>query len=233
MVEDFWKNRELFRQWVEDAKVKARVTTLQEVSIAIGAGRTTLVKYVQTNESQLHKPGIELLKKLGDFLERDYRLLLDQPENQVPWLDPTNRSYNLITNQVPIPKLSLNLCAGDGIPVYENDEVTIGTITFNEHWIRNKLNAMPEKLRIHDIEGDSMEPTLNDGDLVLVDLGAPDRYKDGLWVVRLNDVVHVKRVQHMPNNQFQASSDNTVYRPFFLDDSSQLIGRVVWTSRTL
>jgi hypothetical protein len=39
-----------------------------------------------------------------------------------------------------------------------------------QSWIRHKLKASPSQLRIMHVEGDSMVPTLHDGDEVLVDM---------------------------------------------------------------
>jgi hypothetical protein len=65
-MEDFWKQREIFRQWVEDGKKKAGVTTVHDLSEIIGAGRNTLPTCVKSTSAR--KPGQELLKNLATIL---------------------------------------------------------------------------------------------------------------------------------------------------------------------
>jgi len=85
MAKDFWGQREAFREWVALAKAKLNAPTNAAVSEYLGIAPTSLYKYLSPNGT--HKPGAEVLKKLGDLIGRDYRLLLDGPTTQPAWLD--------------------------------------------------------------------------------------------------------------------------------------------------
>ena len=50
-------------------------------------------------------------------------------------------------------------------------------------------------MRLMTVMGDSMEPTLFDGDLVLVDLSRKDLAQEGIFAVRIYDGLAVKRLQ--------------------------------------
>ena len=85
MAADFWKQRGIFRGWVEEAKQKLGAPSNAAVSERLGLTPSTLYKYLSA--SATHKPSPEALKKLGDLIGRDYRLLMDGPEHGPGWLD--------------------------------------------------------------------------------------------------------------------------------------------------
>src|SRR3546814_1910347 len=80
-----------------------------------------------------------------------------------------------------------------------------------------------------------MAPTLSDGDDILVDGGdAAGRLRDGIYVLRMDDGLMVKRIARAPGpGRIAVISDNPQYRSW--DDlpmaAVQLVGRVVWTGR--
>jgi len=84
MAKDFWGQREAFREWVAEARTKLDAPSNAAVSKYLGIAPTSLYKYLSPNET--HKPGADVLKKLGDLIGRDYRLLLDSPAAQPAWL---------------------------------------------------------------------------------------------------------------------------------------------------
>jgi len=80
--------------------------------------------------------------------------------------------------------------------------------------------------------GKNAEPALRNKDRVLVHLcGLESGFKAGVWMLKVGDGVTVKRVQKIGGNQYQASSDNPAYPPFMLDETCELLGRVVALER--
>jgi len=61
------------------------------------------------------------------------------------------------------------------------------------------------------VKGDSMEPTLHDGDLVVCDGGGWDG--DGIYVLKTYDTAYVKRVQ-LSTDGYKVISDNKMYDSF-------------------
>lgn len=131
-----------------------------------------------------------------------------------------------------VPKLAIGASAGAGASI--DGEAVEGEVAFDPKWLRD-LGADPRALSIIRVEGDSMAPTLDDGDDILVDGGdAAARLRDGIYVLRMDDVLMVKRVARAPGQgRISVISDNPHYRSW--DDlpmgSVQLVGRVVWTGR--
>ena len=135
-------------------------------------------------------------------------------------------------DMVLVPKLAIGASAGAGASI--DGEPVEGAVAFDPKWLR-ELGADPRALSIIRVEGDSMAPTLNDGDDILVDGGdAAARLRDGIYVLRMDDVLMVKRVARAPGpGRISVISDNPQY-PSYPDLSMaavQLVGRVVWTGR--
>jgi len=82
-----------------------------------------------------------------------------------------------------------------------------------------------------------MEPTLLDGDVVLVDLTRKAPTPPGVFVLFDGIGLVAKRIEHMPNSDspmLRNLSDNPRYSTYERTaEEVHLIGRVVWTARRL
>ena len=80
-----------------------------------------------------------------------------------------------------------------------------------------------------------MAPTLQDGDDIMVDRGDDAaRLRDGIYVLRMEDLLMVKRVALTPRRgQISVRSDNPLYPSWDDIDASgvTIVGRVIWTGR--
>jgi len=108
---------------------------------------------------------------------------------------------------------------------------------FDERWLKALTATPAANLSIVRVEGDSMSPTLNDGDDILVDLGdCGDRLRDGIYVLRADDALVVKRLALSPmGRRVTVQSDNPAY-PDWPDcglDEINCIGRVIWSGRKI
>ncbi len=131
---------------------------------------------------------------------------------------------------VDVPRLALGASAGAGTIAME--EQPIGAFRFSTQWIRQQ-GLDPAQLSAIAVTGDSMQPTLRDGDEILVDR-TRRALRDGVYVVRVGDALLVKRLDPGQPGQIVLISDNQVYRPFTLEpDELDVIGRVVWKSGRL
>ena len=135
---------------------------------------------------------------------------------------------------VAVPRLALGASAGVG--TLDEDERTAGVMAFDAHWLRH-LGVRPQRVSIIRVDGESMAPTLNDGDDIMVDHeDDADRLRDGVYVLRLDGVLMVKRVAMGPlRGRFSVLSDNPHYPDWADIDPAMvaIVGRVVWTGRRL
>lgn len=134
----------------------------------------------------------------------------------------------------PVPVLPLGASAGYGS--LDESERPTSNIKFDLKWLR-ALGVKSNRISIVHVEGESMAPTLCDGDEIMVDHddGQTD-FRDGIYVLRMDGVLVVKRVSRGPlRGQFSVGSDNPLY-PSWTDIDHNLIeviGRVVWLGRRL
>jgi len=143
-------------------------------------------------------------------------------------------------NAIPNGLLSIKrhpvtVSAGPG--AFVTEELGKPYFAFDERWLKALTTSGPSNLSIVRVEGDSMAPTLNAGDDILVDLGdCLERLRDGIYVLRIDDAVVVKRVALNPlGKRVTIQSDNPAY-PDWPDcglDEINCIGRVIWSGRRI
>lgn len=121
-----------------------------------------------------------------------------------------------------VPILNQELSAGHGDLLPEEDVIE-GLLSLPV-WLRKKYGNNLGALHVH---GDSMQPTLSDGDMVVCDSLGWDK-SDGIFAIRLNGNGYVKRLQ-VVNGKVLIKSDNPNYETITepLDSNSiNVIGKV-------
>ncbi len=96
--------------------------------------------------------------------------------------------------------------------------------------------APADELAVIAVHGDSMYPTLADGDTILVDLTQRRPSGDGIYIIRFGEFVLVKRLHLDPvRREVTISCDNANYPPLAPVDPADIdvAGRVIWVGRRL
>jgi hypothetical protein len=135
---------------------------------------------------------------------------------------------------VLIPQLAIEASAGSGIE--PGDETPLAVLAFQANWVRSIASGRPEALTVIGVEGDSMLPTLADGDQILVDTDDRERLRDGIYVLRTDEALLVKRLSVNPaTRRLTIRSDNEAYPSWDDCDPAgvHVVGRVVWVGRRL
>lgn len=169
-------------------------------------------------------------KRLGEADRRKLARYFSVPESVLGGPPEPLRSARGL---VSIPRHPVTVSAGPGAIVSE--EVGRPYFAFDERWLKALTATPSDKLSIVRVEGDSMAPTLNAGDDILVDLGdCGDRLRDGIYVLRADDALVVKRLALNPlGRRVTVQSDNPSYAdwPDCELDEITCIGRVIWSGR--
>jgi phage repressor protein C with HTH and peptisase S24 domain len=136
---------------------------------------------------------------------------------------------------IAIPRFDLGASAGHG--AFIDGERSIACLGFDEAFLKRLSNARPSDLSIIRVRGDSMVPILADGDDIMVDRSAAgSRLEDGIYVLRRDDTLAVKRLAVHPGARtITISSDNSAY-PTWPDCDPKdvdIVGRVVWAGRKI
>ncbi len=129
-----------------------------------------------------------------------------------------------------IPKVRARLCAGGGS--FEVGSEIEGYYSFRKDWLSRKGNA--EKMVLLDIFGNSMEPELKEGDVVLIDESQKDILAGSIYAVGIDDTIMVKRLEKRPK-RLALLSENTKNETIYMEGEDlnrvRLIGKVLWVGR--
>lgn len=158
---------------------------------------------------------------------------VDEAHGHVPSPDET-----LGTPEAPvdsfqmIPLFDVRVSAGPGALV-ETDGQPVGHVPFDPAWLKSITYAPPQKLALVRISGDSMWETLHDGDQALVDLTVRKPSRDGIYVLRHEEDVLVKRLQvRFDVQKIEVISDNPKYKSYLASpEDVKVVGRVIWIGR--
>lgn len=186
------------------------------------------------------KPSINKLQTIAEALGKDLLDLFDNaakvkahivrkeiqkaPEKYIEFLP---EKYQL-KDTVLIPKLELR--AGAGSEGFFDIEMlnAKGSVPVERHVI-GKLD--PKNLRAIEIVGDSMEPEFYEKDIAIMDM-VNHRYDfvriAGIYIVRTQEAVYIKRVDFMPKGGIKMMSINRSYGDIILtpDDDYEILGKV-------
>ena len=193
----------------------------------------------------------------------DIENLLAKPKPEsfigIPLAFPEINTHWLITGEGEMLKQNMLVAANDGtiseatqvpdnvvgVPFFPGAALAAGSgavveherpgdpIFFDRAWLWKTFHLHPAGLAVLPVDGQSMEPVIRAGEMVLVDRSeAGQRVRDGIYAISLEDELLVKHIQRLPGNRLRVSSENKIYDPFEIDltDESlqfKILGRVV------
>ncbi len=181
----------------------------------------------------INRAAVSIAKRKNTVPEKWILQLAAQFALRPDWLreGSGNRAVFARKDFYSVPRLSVRLSAGGGS--FEHIGAIREHFGFPEEWLRRK--GRPESMMLMDVVGDSMEPELHDGDMVLVDESQQELLTGVIYALGVEDSVLVKRVQRAPG-QLILISDNARYEPVRLRGDElelvRVIGRVLWAGRS-
>ncbi|GFK94454.1 HTH-type transcriptional regulator PrtR [Fundidesulfovibrio magnetotacticus] len=135
---------------------------------------------------------------------------------------------------VMVPMVEARLSAGSGS--FETGGDLGRHYAFRLDFLRRK--GIPSKMVLMRVAGDSMDPEIKDGDVVLIDQNQATPIPGKLYAVGVEDMVYIKEVNAEPG-KLVLSSYNKAYPALEVDargdlkDGIRIIGRAVWVGREL
>lgn len=133
-----------------------------------------------------------------------------------------------------IPHFTAEASAGGvvahGEPV--NQELDqAGDMAFSSAWLRDNLGHTSGKLASVRVRGDSMAPTLLDGETIMIDMAVRRVDVSGIYVIEAHGDRLVKRIDRKLDNSLMIISDNKAYPPEAVPASRlgdiKVVGRLV------
>ena len=128
-----------------------------------------------------------------------------------------------------VPQFHANGSCGDG---YMNDHVEIrGGLAFKRDWLA-RMKIDPAQASVIYARGDSMAPTLNDGEVLLIDNLQTEPISGKVYVIQIDGDLRVKRLFKRPGGWVLASDspDKARYpdEPLAAISDIRILGRVAW-----
>ncbi len=180
---------------------------------SLGIHKNTLIRY----EKGERLPDSALLLRICEQYDVDPGWLLTGNSRNLP----AGENIATLDEYIPIPLHSTSL----------NKSGVEEPIAIKKSWMFKQLQAKPGDLSFFCEEGESMKPTLYPGDIVLVNLHEAV-IRDGLYILQIEDVILIKRLQRLSGDLIKVSSDNPEYESWTasihnLNQTLKIIGKVV------
>jgi phage repressor protein C with HTH and peptisase S24 domain len=132
-----------------------------------------------------------------------------------------------------VPMVEARASAGGGS--LETGERILGYYAFRRDWLAGKGTI--RTMRLMRVTGESMRPTLQDEDVVLVDLSQRDILAGKIYAVRMDDEMVVKRLEKKPGKLVLLSDNRALYEPLEISLAEyanvEVLGRVIWMAREM
>lgn len=139
------------------------------------------------------------------------------------------------TDFVTVPRYDVSGSAGHGAVIHS--EQIVDHLAFRADWVKNALGVSRDALALISVKGDSMEPTLSNGDLILLDTTHRQVEDNAIYALQHNGTLLVKRIQRKLDGSLVVKSDNDRYESESLDEEAagrlKVVGRVVWAGRRM
>jgi phage repressor protein C with HTH and peptisase S24 domain len=121
--------------------------------------------------------------------------------------------------------------AGGGAEVFDEN---FETITLDEKIMHNMVGLGNTELEAIHVDGESMEPTLQDGSIVFVDRTQTNIGKNGIFIAATTGGLFIKRIQQRADGMVELISDNSMYPPQAIHPSEvEIVGKVVGNIESL
>jgi phage repressor protein C with HTH and peptisase S24 domain len=137
------------------------------------------------------------------------------------------------SDDVPVRKLGFKAGAGSGSLILDEDADHVRfPRTILEH-----IGVAPQNARLLEATGDSMSPTINDGDMMLVDVSnsAAQIIEGRIFLFALGDEAYVKRLRRSGGRMMMVSDNREMFPEEAVpgEPPIQIYGRVMWAGRSL
>lgn len=238
-------NRTAFGQRLHEARVAMRLSQ-PELARAVGMAQSTLAEAERIGQGS--SKTAQLAAALGVRAEwladgTGSRHAAEEPRPAWGAPDAAATMQPILAWEHPedlppgeyvlIPRLDLHLSAGRGKDQVEIEFVEKQPQAFRTDWIRRE-RLKPSKLACLNASGSSMEPTIWDGDSLVVDTSMLDVIDGKVYALWYEGGERVKRLYRLPGGGLRIKSDNPQFETIELEPGHtghvRVIGRVVHRS---
>jgi phage repressor protein C with HTH and peptisase S24 domain len=201
--------------------IAARGTSMKRLSLDAGLGSTFVRDILERDRDPSHENATKLAKTLGVPYSSIFGATND--DERVPMVGIDRDAKNL----AQIPVYDIRLAAGAGAQIDEESPIDFYPISMA--MLRSLTDAPLAELAIFQVDGDSMEPTIQNRAWVMVDCRRTKLTNPGIYALVHDGEGLLKRAsQHLQTGVVTLVSDNPLYPPQTIKSPHRLkiIGRV-------
>lgn len=224
-------SRGVLNAWMSDYGERIRAArkgvgmTQEQLALAIGAaGQSTVGNY----ERGENEPNLATARKIAEVTGRSVAWLIGE--------DNGHRAETVAAQyQLPDTKYALirryQITAGAGEAHPNGHEEISGSHAYRRDWLE-KRGLVAAACVVIDVKGESMEPTICDGDTVLINTAEKKLKNNNIYAFRTDEGVRLKRLHRQLDGRVRVSSDNANKLAFpdewlTPDSEAEIIGSVV------
>lgn len=213
----------------------------QKLADAVGVSRAAISQWETGSTSSLE--GRNLMKAAETLGVSPTWIQYGSEQNRTETIpgnagtEPKSQEHaKILANDfVLVPRYDIKASMGNGNLVLQEEIVDL--LAFKKNWVQIELGVAPANLALISTIGDSMEPTLRPGDLILIDRSITNVRGDSVYVINFDGELLAKRIQKLFDGSLIIKSDNPAYEPQKISpeqaDRLRIIGRVVWAGRRM
>jgi len=201
----------------------------------IGISRGALANYIAGTTS----PQVETVELISKASGIDLAWLLTGGggEDQQKTYAVPGFGKEQTQSHVSLPRYDIQASAGHG--AFADRQEAADYLIVSRNWLSRYVRN-GDRVVVIEAHGDSMEPTVRHGDLLMVEMGAERDHvaAGGVFVIAVAGMIMVKRLRIMLDGDLTISSDNRAYDPETVpaaerDDKVIVHGRVFWSGGPL
>ena len=131
---------------------------------------------------------------------------------------------------IEIPETRVEFSAGNGAVYHTVDDDSGSKASYRMEWFTRERMNPNHCIRVK-VKGDSMEPLLFNGDVVLINLDETEITDGCVYAVRWENSLYIKRLAMLPSVGIKFMSENPIYDTIVIssdevDEQVQILGRV-------
>lgn len=186
-------------KWAVEARKQAGMTQEQ---FAFELGFSTKAS-VNAIEKGRNKPTFETMVKISE--------ISGFPLPYLTVRSSENLSDDPSDDHIRFERLDVIAALGDGYINNETAEV-VDFVHVDKAWAREKLGGNLSRIQVITARGDSMQGTIEDGDVLFVDTSVRSFEGEGVYLLSFADGLKAKRLQASVGGGLLVISDNPLYR---------------------
>lgn len=196
----------------------------KEIADLAGYSSPRMIDYILQNGDRLMSN--RAISRIADYLQISSNELIARAISMESQIAPPT-----MDNFYFVPKLKAKPRGGDGGHDIDNDYE--GWYAFTCEFLERKGNK--DAMRLYEVSGESMMPTLTEGDMILVDTSKRELFEGKIYLFSLDDSFLVKRFGVMPGKLILKSDNrNNGYPDIEISPEYQSFtvhGMLLWSCR--